>query len=327
MLDFKLELPQTAQLNPGEELKQVFDVIILGAGPAGMTAAVYCSRKQLNTLVLTPDLGGQVLWTSGVENYMGYQYITGPELVAKFSEQIRQFPLKLVNNERAVAVEETPEHRFRVRSDNGRWFTGRTLILATGKRSRRLGVSGEDLYQGRGVSYCSVCDGPFFRGLPVVVAGGGNSAVTAAIDLQGLGCNVTLVNQAQGWQADPILLQQVQGTATLLEQHRVLEVQGDGQRVSGIKLAPLGGGPERVVAAQGLFVEIGLLPNTDLFRDFVALNPKQEVLTDCFTRTSRLGVYAAGDCTSVPEKQIIIAAGDGAKAALASYRFIKQIPD
>jgi NADH-dependent peroxiredoxin subunit F len=321
-VDFKLDLPLNSTLQAGEEKDRVFDVAILGGGPAGMTAAVYALRKQLSVAMITPDLGGQVLKTSGVENYMGYQYISGPELSAKFSEQIRQFPLKLLQGENVAALSQGADRLFQIRTDGERTLLSRTLILATGKRWRKLNVPGEEAYLGRGVVYCAVCDAPFFKGLPVVVAGGGNSAVTGALDLIRLKSPVTLVNYAPGWQADPVLLEQVKGNATLLDNHRILEVVGDGGVVTGVKIVSRAGGAERVLPAQGVFVEIGLIPNTEIYAGFVDLNAEQEVVVDSSAHTSRPGVYGAGDCTSVKEKQIIIAAGDGAKAALAAYHHI-----
>lgn len=326
-MEFNLNLPGNTGLAPGEEAGKVFDLAILGGGPAGLTAAVYAMRKQIETVLISPDLGGQVLKTSGVENYMGYQYVTGPELGEKFSEQIRQFPIKLAVGESVTAVGQSPDTTFWMRTDAGREVKSRALILATGKRWRKLNVPGEEQYQGHGVSLCAVCDAPFFKNLPVVVAGGGNSAVTAAMDLLELNCRVTLVNMADGWQADPVLVERVRGKALLLDGYKILEIQGDGRQVQAVKAAPREGGEERVIEARGIFIEIGLLPNTEVFKNFVSLNRQGEIVADCATRTSRSGVYAAGDCTNVQEKQIIIAAGDGAKAALGVYKFLKNIPD
>ncbi len=324
-LGFKLDLPAGGQ-SSGEDIRgHRFDLVILGGGPAGLTAAMYASRKQLDTLLLSPDLGGQVLVTSGVENYIGYQYITGPELSQKFSAHVQQFPLKLLTAERATAVAQLPGGDFRVDTDAGSQALGRTLVLATGKRWRKLGVPGEDTYLGRGVANCAICDAPFFRRQAVAVVGGGNSAVTAAIDLLNVEGRVTVVNYADGWQADPVLLERVRGKAELLDAHRVLEVLGDGKGVTGLRIAPRDGGPERRLDVQGVFVEIGLLPNTELFRGFVELNAQGEIAVDCATHTSRPGVFGAGDCTTVPEKQIVIAAGEGAKAALAAYAYLNHL--
>jgi alkyl hydroperoxide reductase subunit F len=324
-LEFKLDFPQDASLKSGEEKGKLFDLAILGGGPAGLTSAVYAMRKQLDTVLISPDMGGQVLWSSGVENYMGYQYITGPELANKFSSQTRQFPIKLALGEQVKEI--SPEAGvWTVRTDTGREIRSRCLILATGKRPRRLEVPGEKEWQGKGVSYCAICDGPFFRSRPVLIAGGGNSAVSAALDMLELGSKVTMINLADGWQADPVLLRQIEGRAVLLDSHRFLEVTGEAGKMTGARIAPRDGGPEQWLPAEGVFVEIGLYPNTELFRGLVDLNARGEVITDCYTRTSRPGVFAAGDCTHMPDKQIIIAAGDGAKAALAAYRYIKNIP-
>jgi NADH-dependent peroxiredoxin subunit F len=325
-LGFKLDLPLEDQPDAEFLRGHRFDLVIVGGGPAGMTAAMYASRKQLDTILVSPDLGGQVLVTSGVENYIGYQYITGPELSQKFSAHIRQFPLKLLSPERVTAAAPRPDGDLQVTTDAGSEVRGRTLILATGKRWRKLGVPGEDAYLGRGVANCAVCDAPFFKGEAVAVVGGGNSAVTAAIDLLNVQGRVTVVNFSDGWQADPVLLERVRGRVDLLDAHRVLEVLGDGKRVTGVRIAPRDGGPERRLDVSGVFVEIGLLPNTELFRGFVDLNPQGEIVVDCATHTSRPGVYAAGDCTTVPEKQIVIAAGEGAKAALAAFAYLNRLP-
>lgn len=326
-LEFKLDLPGGTVLQSGEELGKIFDVAIVGGGPAGLTAAVYALRKQLQVILISPDLGGQVLWTRGVENYMGYQYIEGPELAQKFSAQVRQFPLKLAQGESVTRLSQEPEGPFQVVTNTDRNLLARSVILATGKRSRPLSIPGEQDYMGRGVTLCAICDGPFFKAQPVLVVGGGNSAISAALDMLDLGCAVTVVNVADGWQADPVLMEQVQDRVTLLDAHQLTEIYGDKEKVTGVKIAPRDSGAERELKVSGVLIEVGLLPNTEAYHGFVALNGHNEVNTDCFSRTSRPGVFAAGDCTSVPEKQIIIAAGDGAKAALAAHRFLKHIPD
>lgn len=326
-LEFKFDLPLNAGLLPGEEHDQVFDLAIAGAGPAGMTAAVYALRKQLKLVMVSPDLGGQVLWTRGVENYMGYQYIGGPDLAKKFSDQVRQFPLKLAQGESVTAIAEQAGKGFQLATSAGRRISARSVLVATGKRQRPLNVPGEKDYLGRGVSFCAICDGPFFKGQPVVVVGGGNSGISAALDMLELGSPVTVLNLADGWQADPVLLKQVAGRAQLLDAHRLAAIEGDGSRVTAAVIRPRDGGPERRLEARGVFIEVGLLPNTEFCRGTVALNQHGEIVVDGHARTSRPGVFAAGDCTTVPEKQIIIAAGEGAKAALTAYRFLKNIPD
>ncbi len=325
-LSLNLDLPQKLTMQEGEEENKIFDVAILGGGPAGMTAAVYLVRKEMDTVMISPDLGGQVLWTSGIENYMGYQYITGPELSKKFSDQINQFPIRLAQTQAVTSIRQDEQGLFHTTTDARKTFISRSVIIATGKRSRPLGVPGEDEYRGKGVSYCSICDGPFFKGKSVVIAGGGNSAATAALEMVGLRSPVTMVNYAEGWQADPIIMDKLKHQVTLLDHHQVLAIMGNGRQVTGLTVKARPDGEARKIETQGVFIEIGLLPNTDPFKGFVDLNQRGEIMTDCFSRTSRPGVYAAGDCTSVPEKQIIIAAGDGAKAALAAYRFINHLP-
>lgn len=306
----------------GEEGKDtVFDVAILGGGPAGLTAAVYAMRKQMQSIIISPDLGGQVLKTAGVENYMGFQYITGQELSSKFYEQAKLFSIKTLE-EAVVNVKQITNHVFITRTESGREIASRTLIAATGKRWRKLHVPGEEMYLGRGVVNCAVCDAPFFKGTSVVVAGGGNSALSAALDLLRLNCQVTLINYAPGWQADPVIMDQVRGRVELLDQHQILEIQGNHEQVTGIRFINRVNKQELKLAINGIFIEIGLIPNTEIFKGFLALNEYFEVSVDCAARTSRRGVFGAGDCTSVPEKQIIIAAGEGAKAALAAYHYI-----
>lgn len=325
-LSFNLDLPAQTGLTDSDSGDKVYQVAILGGGPAGMTAAVYLARKQVDTLMLTPELGGQVMWTTGIENYMGYQYITGPELSKKFSEQITQFPIKLGQGESAGNTGQQQDGLFVIRTKSNKTFLSRALIIATGKRSRELNVPGEQEYRGRGVSYCSICDGPFFKGKSVIVAGGGNSAATAALEMIGLNSPVTMINTAKEWQADPVLMDKIRGRAELITGSKVTEIRGDGHKVTEVVIEDNSKGEKHTVAAEGIFVEVGLIPNTEAFSSFVECNERGEVKTDCYTRTSRPGVYAAGDCTTVPDKQIIIAAGDGAKAALAAYRFINQLP-
>ncbi|MBN1596554.1 FAD-dependent oxidoreductase [candidate division FCPU426 bacterium] len=322
-LDFKL--PQEAHLDLHSAPDTIYDVCILGGGPAGLTAAIYAARKQLDTVLISPNLGGQVLSTSGIENYMGFQFIQGAELAVKFSEQIGRFPLKIAQQQQATKVEKRDE-KFAVYTDADQSLWCRAVIIATGKRWKNLNIPGEEQYRGRGVSYCSVCDGPFFKGKPVLVAGGGNSALTAAVDMLGLGSQVSVVNISPQWQADEVLLAQVQGRAELYAGHALREIHGDGGKVTGATLVPVKGGPEKTLAVAGVFIEIGLVPNTEVFKTVVDLNMAGEVNVNCMCQTSQPGIFAAGDCTNVPDKQIIIAAGEGAKAALSAYRFLKNIP-
>lgn len=298
---------------------ETYDVLILGGGPAAMTALVYAARKLLKVALVTAEFGGQVGETSAIENYMGFQTITGKELVARFKEQVQGFDVPVAEGERVERVR-LEGGLFEVATAGGAVFRGRTVIYATGKRSRRLNVPGEAELAGKGVAYCATCDAPFFKGKRVVVAGGGNSALTAVVDLLKVATEVTAVNFVEGWQADPVLLEAARrhGHLRLLDLHAVKAIEGR-ERVEAVRVEDRRTGEERLLAAEGVFVEIGLLPNTDPVRGLAALNPAGELLVDCHCRTDVEGLFGAGDATTVPYKQIIISAGEGAKAALAAY--------
>lgn len=299
-----------------------YDLIILGAGPAGITAGVYAGRKMMNTLVITQDVGGQMLWTKDIENYMGFRYISAQELIAKFNEQVEQFSnIELSLADPAQRVEKI-ENGFKVITRNGVEYTSYTVIVATGKKPRRLGVPGEEKLTGRGVAYCSTCDAPLFSGKNVAVAGGGNSAIEAVIELMALAKKVTVVNITPDWQADPILLKRVQESKNveMISSHRVKEILGE-NKVEGIIIEPTEGEASQNLQVDGIFIEVGLSPNAELVANLVELTPQGEIPVDCACRTSIPGLFAAGDVTTVPEKQIIISAGEGAKAALSAYRF------
>jgi alkyl hydroperoxide reductase subunit F len=304
-----------------------YELLIIGAGPAGLTAAVYAARKRLKVLLVSRDLGGQPLLTSGIENYMGYQYITGPELMAKFHEQVRQFPIATAIGEEAVRL--TPSSReegFTVVTRSSRSFQGKAVIVATGKRPRELGVPGEKELLGRGVSYCAVCDAPLFAGREVAVIGGGNSALTAAIDLVKIASRVYLVSRSTEWKGEPILVERALGSEKLtpLQGYWVREIRGE-QRVKGIRIESEEEGRSQELPVEGVFIEVGLIPNSELVRGVVELNDEGEIIVDCACRTSVPGIFAAGDVTTVPEKQIIVAAGEGAKAALSAYQYLLRM--
>lgn len=297
----------------------MYDLIIIGAGPAGMTAGVYAARKKMHTLILSQDIGGQPMVTREVENYMGYQYITGPELMTKFEEQVRQYPveIKLL----PVTGLKVTEGIFTVETLE-QAFNARTVIIASGKRPRKLQVPGEDEYVGRGVSYCATCDGPLFAGKVVAVIGGGNSALQAALELSEVAEKVYLVVR-RAFVADPVVVDKVMmdPVITRLMGYSVKEIQG-GQLVEKIVLENLTNGATRELAVQGVFVEIGLVPNSDFAATVVKRNQRQEIIVDCRTNTGIPGLFAAGDVTNVPDKQIVVAAGEGAKAALAAYEYL-----
>ena len=299
-----------------------YDLMIAGAGPAGLTAAVYAARKKMDILLISKDIGGQTLLTSAVENYMGYQYITGKELIQKFEEQVKIHPIDLAIGEEVDAVK-LEEGAIKVHTKSGKEAVGRAAIIASGKRPRPLNVSGEKELVGRGVSYCAVCDAPLFSGREVAVVGGGNSAATAAIDLIKIANKIYVINLRKSWQAGPVLVEQVEKSEKVRKffGYEVREILGR-DRVEGIVVKSLETQQTEKLRVQGIFIEIGLIPNSEFVTGLVELNKDGEIVVDCACRTSVPGIFAAGDVTSVPEKQIIVAAGEGAKAALSAYNYL-----
>ncbi len=301
----------------------LYDVLILGGGPAGCTAAVYCMRKGVKTGIIVMKPGGQVSETYGIENYMGYRHIEGADLVEKFRDQVLQFGISYEEGTAVASVQAGTPHR--VVLEDGRAYSARAIVAATGKSSRRLGVPGEEEFLGRGVAYCSTCDAPFFAGRRVAVAGGGNSAVEAAIDLARVATGVTVVQFLDGLTADAVLTESLarHPNVEIVTGHEVVRIEGD-TAVSAVRVRERSSGAERDLAVDGIFVEIGLVPNSAPFRDAVRLNDAGEIAVDCGCRTSVPGIFAAGDVTDVPFKQIIVAAGEGAKAALAACEYVTR---
>lgn len=302
-----------------------YQLAIIGGGPAGMTAAIYAARKRLKTLVVAENIGGQMLWTSAVENYPGFNLIQARELVEKFRSQIAQFPLDV-----AVGIEATEISAqgsgYRLDGSGGEFFTARALLMATGKRYRSLNVPGEKELIGKGVAYCATCDAPLFSGKPVAVVGGGNSALTSANELLNYASKIFLINISDKIQGDRFLLEPLErsGKVEFLMSSRVTEIIGD-QRVEGLTVDSHGG--TKRLEISGIFVEIGLIPNSDLVRDLVELNSEGEIIVDCSCHSSRPGLFAAGDVTTVPAKQIVVSAGEGAKAALSAYDWLLANPE
>lgn len=300
----------------------MFDLIVIGGGPAGMTAVVYAARKKLNTLLVTQDLGGQVLWTRDIQNYMGYQFITGPELMTKFEEQVKAFPVE-IKYENVEKFERTPDNMFTVHTAEGSEYNGKAVIVASGKRPRRLDVPGETELTGMGVSYCATCDGPLFAGMSVAVIGSGNSALQAAVELANIAQKVYLISR-DPYVADPVIIDMLSKYQNLeeIKEHEVKEIHGK-YSVEKITIHPNGRSEEvQDFAVQGVFVEVGLIPNSEFATGIVDLNETGEIIVDCRAQTSVEGLLAAGDVTSGPDKQIVIAAGDGAKAALTAYDYL-----
>ena len=300
------------------------ELIIVGAGPAGMTAAVYASRKKINTLLLSKDLGGQPLWTAGIENYMGYQFIEGPELMQKFEEQVKQFPVEQKIGQGVVALSQI-DGGFESRTDKDESYQAKAVIIASGKRPRQLNVPGEDNLKGRGVSYCAICDGPLFADERVAVIGGGNSALEAADDMVKIAEHVYLVSTTP-LTGDQILIDRAKDAASLTSflEHEVVAIEGS-SRVEGIRIRDLKSGEERKIDVGAVFVEIGLIPDSDFAKGITKLNEFDEIEVNCACETGIPGLFAAGDVTNVPEKQIVVAAGEGAKAALGAHRYLQRL--
>jgi alkyl hydroperoxide reductase subunit F len=323
-MDFPTFSLDTSLLEKAKEPEPgiTYDLLIVGGGPAAMSAAVYAARKMMNLAIITKDFGGQVRETSEVENWLGFQSINAKDLADSFEEHVKSFDIPVRLGTAATEVKKEAD-AFKVWTADGKVFSSRTLILSTGKRHRPLNVPGEKDLVGRGVAYCATCDAPFFKGKKVVVAGGGNSAFTTAMDLLKVEAEVTLVNFIKGWQSDEALQERVKqtGKVSLLDYRQVIRIEGK-DRVTAVVVKNRESEREQKLDASGVFVEIGLSPNNESIRNLVELNEQGEVIVDCFCRTSVEGLFGAGDVTTVPHKQIIISAGEGAKAALSAYNYL-----
>lgn len=298
---------------------EIFDVLIIGAGPAGLTAGVYCARKMMNTIIISENIGGQALESWAIENYMGYRMITGEDLMKKFEEQVRTLNMNL-ELDRIVKISKEDD-LFTIRTISERILKAKTLILAQGNRPKKLGVANEEQFLGRGLSICSTCDGPLYKGKRVAVVGGGNSALQTAVEMSEITQSVSLIVRSS-IRADPVYVKMLESkkNITLLLNSQVVALHGE-KFLSGITVKNEKG-EEQKIDLDGIFVEIGWLPNTDILDGFLALNEKKEIIVDINCHTSMAGVFAAGDVTSVKGKQIIIAAGDGAKAALEAHEYL-----
>jgi alkyl hydroperoxide reductase subunit F len=296
----------------------MYDLIIIGAGPAGITAAVYAARKRMNLLVITRDIGGQAAWSGDIENYTGYQFITGPELAAKFEEHMRKYNIQVKESETVIEVKKQVDI-ISVKTDKGA-YAAKTVIIASGKRTKELGVPGEKEFKNRGLTYCATCDGPLFAGKTVAVIGGGNSALDAALQLTKIAQHTYIINITPNLGGDAVMREKINASeaVTVLNNTQVNAILGE-RMVSAIKI--IREGQQERLAVQGVFVEIGLMPNSEFARD-VEKNELGEIKVDGYNETNVPGVFAAGDVTDVPEKQIIIAAGEGAKSALSAFKYI-----
>jgi alkyl hydroperoxide reductase subunit F len=307
-------------------MKKTYDLMILGGGPAGLCAGVYAARKQLKTVLISGDIGGQMNNTLGVENWLGYQFITAPELISKFEEHVSLFPIDREIGEKVKGLRKVKDG-FEAVTESGKSYRSRAVLLATGKKPRKLNVPGETELTGRGVTYCAICDSPVFSGERVAVIGGGNSAVEAVLDMLKIAEHVDLVSLTP-LTADPVLVKQLNEAKNLETyiEYETLKIEGR-ELVEGIVIKGLRDSKEKRLGVTGVFIEIGLVPNSDIVKKLVPLNKLGEVPVSCFCETTVPGLYAAGDVTDVPEKQIIIAAGEGAKAALQAHRYLQRLEE
>jgi len=302
--------------------KDPFDVLVVGGGPAGAAAAVYAARKGIRTGVAAERFGGQVLDTMGIENFISVKETEGPKLATALEQHVREYDVDVMNLQRAEKlVPAGPDGLVEVKLANGASLRSRTVILSTGARWRTMGVPGEEEYRNKGVAYCPHCDGPLFKGKRVAVIGGGNSGVEAAIDLAGIVSHVTLLEFDGKLRADEVLQRKLRSlpNVTVHVNAQTTEVLGDGRKVTGLDYRDRASGETRRVDLEGIFVQIGLLPNTEWLKGTVELSPRGEIVIDDRGQTSVPGVFAAGDATTVPYKQIVIAMGAGSTAALAAF--------
>ncbi|CAD2262786.1 Alkyl hydroperoxide reductase subunit F [Stutzerimonas stutzeri] len=302
--------------------KDAFDVLVVGGGPAGAAAAIYAARKGIRTGVAAERFGGQVLDTMAIENFISVKETEGPELARALEEHVREYEVDIMNLQRASQLIPAGEDGLhRVQFENGGELKAKTLILATGARWREMNVPGEQEYRGRGVAYCPHCDGPLFKGKRVAVIGGGNSGVEAAIDLAGIVAHVTLLEFGEELRADAVLQRKLFSlpNVRVLKMAQTTEVKGDGQKVTGLVYKDRTNDEVHSVELEGIFVQIGLLPNSEWLKGTLELSRFGEIIVDAKGQTSIPGVFAAGDVTTVPYKQIVIAVGEGAKASLSAF--------
>jgi len=303
--------------------KDVFDVLIVGGGPAGAAASVYAARKGIRTGVVAERFGGQTLDTMGIENYISVLETQGPTFATALETHARHYDVDIMSGQRVEKIEPAPQPggTTTLTLSSGARLHGRTIILSTGARWRNVNVPGEAEYRNKGVAYCPHCDGPLFKGKAVAVIGGGNSGVEAAIDLAGIVAHVTLVEFADRLKADAVLVKKLESlpNVSIHVNAQTTEITGDGNKVDGLRFKDRSSGREHRVELAGVFVQIGLVPNTEFLKGTVELSKHGEIIVDARGATSLPGVFAAGDATTTPYKQIVIAAGEGAKAALSAF--------
>lgn len=306
---------------PKIDYNQTFDFVSIGGGPASFNASLYAKRKGLNVLIIAKKPGGQLLNTSSVDNYLGFKELSGEALYEEFHEHIKSLDVLEVND-RMVDKIEKKENLFYLTLDDGNQVISKTILVATGSNPRKLGIKGEIEFSNAGVAYCAICDAPLFKGKDVIIAGGGNSAVEAAIDVAKIANHVTLVHRSQ-LRADQILIDKMneQANIKVYLESQILEIEGD-SKMKSIRVLDKASNTEFRLEADGIFIEIGNIPNSELVKDLVQLNNQNEIIVNRKQETSLEGCYSAGDVTDTPYKQIIIATAEGAKAALAANEYI-----
>jgi len=316
----KLDTGSTARAAEAIKAKEPFDVLVVGGGPAGAAAAIYAARKGIRTGVVAERFGGQVLDTLAIENFISVPHTEGPRLAAALEQHVREYEVDVMNLQRAKSLVAGSDG-FELQLEGGAALKARSVVLATGARWRQMNVPGENDYRNKGVAYCPHCDGPLFKGKRVAVIGGGNSGVEAAIDLAGIVAHVTLLEFDAKLRADEVLQRKLRSlpNVRVIVSAQTTEVLGDGQRVTGLSYKERASGDSHRVELEGIFVQIGLLPNTEWLKGTLALSGRGEIETDARGETSLPGVFAAGDCTTVPYKQIVISMGEGSKAALSAF--------
>ena len=327
----KLDTGAEARMAEKIKTKDAFEVLVIGGGPAGAAAAVYAARKGIRTGVAAERFGGQVLDTMAIENFISVQHTEGPKLATALEQHVKQYDVDVMNLQKAVGLvaPKAPGGLIEVKLENGASLKSRTVILSTGARWRNVNVPGEAEYKNKGVAYCPHCDGPLFKGKRVAVIGGGNSGVEAAIDLAGIVAHVTLIEYDSQLRADAVLQRKLASlpNVTIVTSAMTTEIHGDGAKVNGLSYKDRNHDTAHRVDLEGVFVQIGLVPNTEWLKDSnVALSNRGEIEVDYRGETSMPGVFAAGDATTTPYKQIIIAMGEGAKASLSAFDYLIRLP-
>ena len=319
----KLDKNSAAKAAEKIAAKEAFDVLIVGGGPAGAAAAIYAARKGIRTGIVSERFGGQVLDTMAIENFISVPTTEGPKMAAALEQHVRAYDVDIMNLQRAASLKNN-NGMLEVELAGAASVKSKTVILATGARWREMNVPGEKEYRGRGVAYCPHCDGPLFKGKRVAVIGGGNSGIEAAIDLAGVVAHVTVLEFDAQLRADAVLQKKLASlpNVNVITSAQTTEVTGDGNKVNGLTYKDRVSGETSTVELEGIFVQIGLVPNTDWLKETVALSTRGEIEIDARGATNIPGVFAAGDATTVPFKQIIIAMGAGATAALSAFDYM-----